>query len=157
MNECFHKEENLKHLENSTFRWCTLCGIVIHHIKIGGIFKIVEGGIYADFRGQKDGIHLYNGHDFRAKEHNHDWFKLTSEYRWCKICGALEIKQTIAKGFELKIRKGILLPKRKQVRLEILRETNLIEELHKPEILKIPDECHKCSYDKICPDKPAIK
>jgi hypothetical protein len=126
LSECQHK--SLKNLEESTFHWCTFCGTLYHFVKLGGVVKQVKGGIYFDFSGQTDGVCCYDKHNFRAKRHEHDWFKLTCDYKWCRICGALGIKKTFLpqKLSSPVIHKGILFPKRVQARLEILKEANLL-------------------------------
>jgi hypothetical protein len=130
MNEqCNHK---FKKLEESVFEWCKLCGTVVYHMKVGGIFKQTETGIYCNFRGQIIQDVFLNNHDFRAQHHNHEWFKLTSEYDWCKVCGALQLTKIFSPKGSMSVvsRKGVLLPFKKQARLNVLNEANLLEELH---------------------------
>jgi len=125
--QCEHKQSYLKSIEETTFEWCTMCGTIIHHIKIGGVFKQVESGIYCDFSNQTDGFYYMNAQDFRYANHKHNWFLLETDHEWCKICGALQIRRLVAnKGFSIAYKKGILLPKKREARIEILKEAGLV-------------------------------
>lgn len=131
MIDCKHEKKHLKNLENSTFCWCTLCGTLIQHVHIGGVFKQVSGGIYCNFDEQQEVIWYCDKHNYKSKKHEHDWFRLTKDYKWCRTCGSLGIKTMLFPNkLQLVERKGILFPKKLQARLSILKEANLLQELY---------------------------
>ena len=81
---CEHKVVRIK---NSAFDWCKLCGVIVYHMKVGGV-ESVFGGISCDFSKQRECESLFE-HRFERCEGKHDFFKLTLEVDWCEACGML--------------------------------------------------------------------
>jgi hypothetical protein len=110
---CQHEKEKLKKIEESTFEWCSLCGSIIHHVKIGGIFKQCATGILCDFSKQRDSIIVMDQNNKRGPDHVHSWMKLTQDTNWCRDCGGLQIKRCISHGTSISYRSGVLFPHKK--------------------------------------------
>ena len=126
---CAHK---LSNIDNTTFDWCTLCGIVLYHyfpiepnLTFKDDFLIFEPNS-KEWK-KRSRVRIMSPDDIRSNEHNCNWFNLSNTTSWCTICGRLKIKKIFMKNFTLCQREGYLMPIKRKVRLKILHESGLIK------------------------------
>ena len=123
---CKHR---LINVGDPIYEWCRQCGILIYQYEDCGIINIEN--IFFDknkiswIKNISIKKNILEPSNIRIIEHIHNWFLLSANDAWCKVCGSLQIKRILTGHFNFEIKQGLLVPQRRISSLEIKKEAGI--------------------------------
>jgi len=119
---------------NKEYEWCRQCGMLIYRYEEfmqipSRDIKIVDNLIiYNKSRHKIIRSRIIEPLNIRDIQHKHDFFILSADDAWCKICGSLKVKRTFCfnNGLSIQAKEGIIIPQRRLSCIDIRKKAGMI-------------------------------